>query len=130
MPLAIEKTDTLTSADWYQDFIRFVQRKGLTERSHQAYCGWVRQLIACFPGEDIPALPPQRVLDFLIHLRDERKRRPSTLNQAVCAVRTLYRDHLGLNWDIRRKIHIQHDEPLPHLLTRLRRASAKVTIYA
>lgn len=59
-----------------------------------------------------------RVLDFLVHLQDERKLRPSTLNQAVCALRTLYRDHLGLDWDIWKKIHIKRDEPLPHVLTR------------
>jgi len=58
------------------------------------------------------------VLDFLIHLQDERRLRPSTLNQAVCALRTLYRDHLALEWDIWKKIKIQRDEPLPHVLTR------------
>ncbi|MBP7951090.1 MAG: hypothetical protein KA004_15670 [Verrucomicrobiales bacterium] len=45
--------------------------KGLAERSRQAYYGWVSQLVARFPGEDIPALPPQRVLDFLIHHNGE-----------------------------------------------------------
>lgn len=58
------------------------------------------------------------MLDFLVHLQDERKLRPSSLNQAVCALRTLYRDHLGLDWDIWKKIHIKRDEPLPHVLTR------------
>lgn len=58
------------------------------------------------------------MLDFLIFLQDERELRPSTLNQAVCALRTLYRDHLDLEWDIWKKIKIQRDEPLPHVLTR------------
>jgi integrase/recombinase XerD len=58
------------------------------------------------------------VLDFLIHLQNERKLAPSTLNQAVCALRTLYRDHLGLEWDIWKKIRIKRDEPLPQILTR------------
>jgi putative ABC transport system permease protein len=63
-------------------------------------------------------LPAARVLDFLVHLQDERKLAPATLNQAVCGLRTLYRDHLGLDWDIWRKIHIKREEPLPHILTR------------
>lgn len=63
-------------------------------------------------------MPPARVLDFLVHLQDERKLAPATLNQAICGLRTLYRDHLGLDWDIWRKIHIQREEPLPHVLTR------------
>ena len=70
-----------------------------------------------FPDEDLPALPPARVLDFLVHLQDERKLAPATLNQAVSGLRTLYRDHLGLDWDIWKKIHIKREEPLPHVLT-------------
>lgn len=58
------------------------------------------------------------MLDFLIHLQSERKLAPATLNQAVCAIRTLYRDHLGLEWDIWKKIHIKRVEALPHVLTR------------
>ena len=58
------------------------------------------------------------MLDFLIHLQDERKLAPATLNQAVCGLRTLYRDHLGLDWDIWKKIKIRREEPLPHVLTR------------
>lgn len=58
------------------------------------------------------------MLDFLIHLQDERKLGPSTVNQAVCALRTLYRDHLAIHWDIWKKIHIKRDEPLPDVLTR------------
>jgi integrase/recombinase XerD len=58
------------------------------------------------------------VLDFLIHLQDERKLAPSTLNQAVCALRTLYRDHLKLKWTIWKEIKIRREEALPHVLTR------------
>jgi len=58
------------------------------------------------------------VLDFLIHLKDENKLAPSTLNQAVCSLRTFYRDHLGRDRDIWKKIKIKRIEPLPHVLTR------------
>jgi integrase/recombinase XerD len=58
------------------------------------------------------------VLDFLVHCQVDRKLKGSTLNQAVCALRTLYRDHLGRDWDIWKQIKIVRDEPLPHLLTR------------
>ncbi|MGB6220137.1 site-specific integrase, partial [Haloferula sp.] len=108
----------LASAQWYLDFNRFVQLKGLAKRTRQTYFGWVHQLADHFPKEDISKLPPERVLDFLIHIQDERKLRPSTVNQAVCSLRTLYRDHLGIDWDIWKKIKIKFDEPLPHVLTR------------
>jgi site-specific recombinase XerD len=109
----------LASAEWYQDFTRFVQLKGLAERSRQTYYGWIHQLADHYPKDDLSKLAPERVLDFLIHLQDERKLRPSTVNQAVCALRTLYRDHLGISWDIWKKIHIKRDEPLPEVLTRM-----------
>jgi integrase/recombinase XerD len=63
-------------------------------------------------------VPPARVLDFLVHIQNDRKLAPATINQAVCGLRTLYRDHLGLDWDIWKKIHIKREEPLPHVLTR------------
>lgn len=58
------------------------------------------------------------MLAFLVHLQNDRKLKPSTLNQAVCALRTLYREHLGRDWDIWGKIKIRRVEPLPHVLTR------------
>ncbi len=53
-----------------------------------------------------------------MHLKNDRKLAGGTLNQAVCALRTLYRDHLGWQWKIWGKIKILRDVPLPHILTR------------
>jgi integrase len=71
-----------------------------------------------YPDAQIPRLGKTKILDFLVHLQVDRKLRPSTLNQALCALRTLYRDHLGRDWDIWKKIKIRREEPLPHVLTR------------
>ncbi len=113
-----KKHDAITSTQWYQDFTRFVQLKGLAERTRQTYYGWVKQLAAHYPDTDLTTLSPEQVLDFLIDRQDRRRLRPSTLNQAVCALRTLYRDHLDLDWDIWKKIRIRRVEALPHVLTR------------
>lgn len=87
-------------------------------RSEKTYLGWVRQLSAHYPEHSLPSLSSREVLDFLLHLQNERELKPSTLNQAVCALRTLYRDHLGISWKIWSKIKIKREEPLPHVLTR------------
>ena len=76
------------------------------------------QLAGHYPDQSVPDLKSRAVLDFLIHLKDERHLAPSTLNQAVCALRCLYRDHLGIRWKIWSKIRIKREEPLPHVLTR------------
>lgn len=98
--------------------MHFVELKGLRERSTKSYLGWVHQLIAHYGDEDICQLSSRQVLDFLIHLKNDRKLAGGTLNQAVCALRTFYRDHLGLKWKVWSKIKIVRDEPLPHVLTR------------
>ena len=76
------------------------------------------QLAEHYPDELLPELDSRQVLDFLIHLQEERKLAAATLNQAVCALRTFYRDHLGKTWKIWAKIQIKREEPLPHILTR------------
>jgi integrase len=84
----------------------------------QSYLGWVFQLVEHYPEKSTVALSSCEVLDFLIHLKNDRKLAGSTLNQAVCALRTLYRDHLGLPWDIWDKIKITRDVEIPHVMTR------------
>ena len=58
------------------------------------------------------------MLDFLIHLKEDRKLAASTINQAICALRALYRDHLGHKWKVWKEISLHRTEPLPHVLTR------------
>lgn len=84
----------------------------------KSYLGWAGQLAEYYPDTALPDLDSRQVLDFLLHLQNERKLAAATLNQAVCAVRTFYRDHLRKNWKIWAKIKIQREDPLPHILTR------------
>ena len=76
------------------------------------------QLAGHYPDASLPDLDSRQVLDFLLHLQSEHKLAGSTLNQAVCALRAFYRDHLGKRWKIWAKIKSQREEPLSHVLTR------------
>ena len=58
------------------------------------------------------------VFDHLIYLRDKEKLRPSTLNQAVVALRMFYRDYLERDWQLWEQFEIRRDQPLPMVLTR------------
>lgn len=108
----------LTSQPWYQDFVRFVELKDLLPRTRQTYLNWLRQLAR--HGEPRPPqdLGENEVLDFLISLRTERELKDSTVNQAVCALRTFYRDHLEHQWQGWSKIKIRREEQLPNVLSR------------
>jgi len=90
----------------------------LRQRSQASYRGWVAQLAEHYPKAYTPFLSPDKVLDFLIHLQTDRKLAGSTVNQALCALRCFFRDHLDLDWNIWQKIKIKRVEPLPHVLTR------------
>lgn len=91
--------------------------KGLAERSSKSYLGWVRQLAEHYPDRDIPDLSSGEVSDFLLHLQTERSLAGSTVNQAVCAIRALYRDHLDRRWKVWAKVKIARVEELPEVLT-------------
>jgi len=108
----------LRSLDWFQDFTRFVHNKGLRARSVRSYLGWVQQLANHYPQDEIPTLESRDVLDFLVHLQIDRGLAGSTVNQAVCALRCLYQEHLEIQWNIWKKIKIVRDETLPVILSR------------
>lgn len=90
----------------------------MEDRSIKSYLGWVKQLAAHYPDDDVPSLKSGKVLDFLLHLKTDRQLAGSTINQALNALRNLYRDHLGRRWRIWEKIHIKRDTTLPAVLTR------------
>jgi len=63
-------------------------------------------------------LGESEVLDFLIELRSGRGLAESTVNQALCALRCFYRDHLEHEWSAWSKIKIRREESLPNVLSR------------
>lgn len=102
----------------YSDYVVFVQSKSLRGRSRAEYLRQVRKLAARHPKRSLKQLTERRVFDHLIYLRDEQKLRPSTLNQAVVALRLFYRDYLGRNWPLWEQFEIRRDQPLPLVLSR------------
>ena len=86
------KSCGLESEKWWRDFKRRVDLGRLAPRSRASYLCWVRQLHEAFPHRDPTKLRENEVLDFLISLRQQRKLKDSTVNQAVCALRAFYRD--------------------------------------
>ena len=102
----------------YGDYVVFVQSKSLRGRSKAEYLRQVRKLADRHPKRSLKQLTERMVFDHLIYLRDEQKLRPSTLNQAVVALRLFYRDYLGRNWPLWEQFEIRRDQPLPVVLSR------------
>ncbi len=102
----------------YNDYVVFVESKALRGRSKQEYLRQVRKLAEYYPSRSLGALCERQVFDYLIFRRDEQKLRPSTLNQAVVALRMFYRDFLKRDWPLWTQFEIRRDQPLPVVLTR------------
>jgi integrase/recombinase XerD len=102
----------------YSDYVVFVQSKSLRGRSKAEYLRQVRKLAERHPQRSLKQLTERMVFDHLIHLRDEQKLRPSTLNQAVVALRLFYRDYLRRDWQLWEQFEIRRDQPLPVVLSR------------
>lgn len=103
---------------WYQDFVRFVELKDMSVRTRKTYLGWVRRIDRHCGRKQTPKLKESEVLDFLIALREEHGLKDSTINQAVCALRCFYRDHLGRDWEAWGQIKIHREQQLPNVLSR------------
>ena len=112
----------------YKKFFVFVESQSLRPRTKTAYLRRIRLLAGYFPKRSLKQISERQVFDYLLHLRDHDKLRPSTLNQALVALRMFYRDFLGLDWKLWREFTIRRDAPLPVVLTRseLRRVLASV----
>src|SRR5688500_18154998 len=102
----------------YTDYVVFVESKSLRGRSKEEYLRQVRKLAEYYPGRSLRQLTERQVFDYLIYRRDEQKLRPSTLNQAVVALRMIYRDYLERDWKLCRQFEIRRDQQLPVVLTR------------
>ena len=102
----------------YTDYVVFVECKSLRGRSKAEYLRQVRKLAEYYPSRSLKALTERQVFDYLIFRRDQQKLRPSTVNQAVVALRMFYRDYLQRDWQLWRQFEIRRDQPLPVVLTR------------
>jgi len=93
----------------YQDYVVFVESKSLRGRSKAEYLRQVRKLAEHYPQRSLKQLTERQVFDYLIFRRDQQKLRPSTLNQAVVALRLFYQDFLQRDWKLWRQFeHRRH----------------------
>ena len=86
-PVRRDWTPMNTTSALYDDYVVFVESKSLRGRSKEEYLRQVRKLMEHYPQCSLRWLTERQVFDYLIFRRDEQKLRPSTLNQAVVALR-------------------------------------------
>jgi len=91
----------------------------LRERTREEYVRWLTRLSRHCGAPCASLLTQEEVLRFLHHLQQQHDYEGSTLNQAVCALRLFYRDHLGrTDWTCWKQIRIKRTAPIPTVLSR------------
>lgn len=101
----------------YQEFFVFVESKSLSARSKTEYLRRVRLLARHYPKRSLKKITERQVFDYLLYLRDDQKRRPGTLQQALAALRMFYRDFLNYDWELLRNFTIRRSSRLPVVLS-------------
>lgn len=112
-------TVTLTSQDWYQQFYGFVQLKGYRPNTEDNYLNWIRKFAEFHKRVDLPTFEYDQIAQYLLHLKNERALKPSTINQARSSLQLLYRDHLKFDWEEHWKhVRFKQQPSIPHIITR------------
>jgi site-specific recombinase XerD len=80
----------------------------------------VRKLGDHHPDTPLGSLAEDQVRDYFVHLRVERDYKPSSMNQAKCAIRAFYHDFLKVDpqWSVFREIVVKNRETLPEVVSR------------
>ena len=95
-----------TTSKGYGDYVVFVESKALRGRSKQEYLRQVRKLGEHYAGRTCRGHRAGS-LRLSGSPREVEKLRPSTLNQAVVALRMFYRDYLGRRWALWERFEIR-----------------------
>lgn len=99
-----------------QQLLEELVLRGCSERTQEAYVQQVYQL-AKFFHQSPDQLANQQVRQYLLHLAQERHLAPSSINQAVCALRFLYRTTLHQDWAIEHIPFPRQERKLPVVLS-------------
>jgi site-specific recombinase XerD len=99
-------------------FLRELALRGMAERTQESYVGAIR-LMAEHYHRPPDKLSDQELKDYLLHLSRGRGLSPSTVNQAVCAMRAFYA------WVVGRDV-----EHLEEVLPRQRRQIRRPQLYS
>jgi integrase/recombinase XerD len=93
--------------------------RDLRPRTHEAYLSYV-VLIGRHFGCDPATLEECKVRDYFLFLRNERNYAPSSIALTLAALRTFYREHLGIgrDWKLWQELKVRRLEPLPTVLSR------------
>lgn len=89
--------------------------RGYSPRTVRSYTEAVYRYVRYY-RKDPRELDGERVREYLVHLTEVAKRSPSTVNQAICALRFFYVEVLGREWELGFRVRRQRRTALRNVL--------------
>ncbi len=99
-----------------QRMLEDLQIRNYSPNTQRAYVDRVAAFARYF-GKSPDRLGPEEIRAYQLHLVQHKKVVPSTLNQAVCALRFFYRVTLQSDWNLERIPHAKREKKLPVVLS-------------
>ena len=99
-----------------QTMLEDMRVRNLAPHTQKAYIGCVAAFARHF-GKSPDQLGPDEIRAYLLHLRDDRHLSTSTIIQAYCALRFLYRVTLGQDWTVEKLQFPKRERRLPTVLS-------------
>lgn len=107
----------ITLANWEQRMEGDMKLNDMRPRTVEGYLLAVRLFLRrtkLAPGD----VGEEDVRQYILHLKDERKQAPSSVNIAVCALRFFCTETLGREFDVFGLTRIKRSKTLPNVLSR------------
>jgi site-specific recombinase XerD len=102
--------------DLRRRFIEDLQLQGKAKRTRDAYVRAVRQLAEHF-NTPPDQLTEEQIRQYFLYVTNVKHWSPSTITQAVCAIKTFYTETLHQEWRILDLIRPQKAQALPDVLS-------------
>lgn len=94
-----------------------MQLRGLTQSTQEAYIKNIK-LYAMHYNQSPDKLTEDHFRKYILYLQNERRASSSTIIQALCALKFLYRDTLGKDWTTLDFVRIKKENKLPVILSK------------
>lgn len=106
----------VTFENWRQRMEADMRLRDFSDRTREGY-GMAMMLFmrwACTEPEEIAE---EQVRRYVLHLRDERKQAPSSINIAVCALKFFFTHSVPRDWAVFELMRVKHPSRLPIVLS-------------
>jgi site-specific recombinase XerD len=107
----------ITMKNWRESMSEDMRLRDLRPRTLEAYLLATRLFLECI-GKPPEALTEADIRGYILHLRDEKRQAPSSINIAICALRFFFNFTLQRDYEVFALLRVNRPRTLPVVLSR------------